>query len=354
MSRHHHGARIRDVVEGGWRVLVLENEVLRVELLPAKGSDIVSFLHKPSDVDPLWRSSTGLRPPPASGFLPGSDATSFLDAYEGGWQECFPNGGAAVTHRGAPIPFHGELWAASWDVKVLEDTPARVSVLLSVETTRTPFRVEKRLTLEAGRSVLLIDETVTNLSATPVEFMWGHHPAFGAPFLDASCRIDVPAAIGSTVRAAPLASSRLAFGERFSWPNAPLRDGGVVDLRQVPPPDAGHDEWVCLSGLSAGWYGITSGRLRVGFGLRWDVAVFPYLWYWQVWGGDPDYSWWGRNYNCALEPWTSWPDAGLGEAIANGSARTIGGGERLSTRLVAVAYDQRDGIRGIDEDGEVS
>ena len=63
MSRHHHGARLRDLVERGRRVLVLENELLRVELLPDKGSDIVSFLHKQSDTDPLWHSAAGLRRP---------------------------------------------------------------------------------------------------------------------------------------------------------------------------------------------------------------------------------------------------------------------------------------------------
>jgi hypothetical protein len=354
VSRHHHGARIRNVVERGWRVLVLENEVLRVELLPGKGSDIVSFLHKPTDTDPLWRSAAGLRPPPSSGRLAAGDAASYLDAYEGGWQECFPNGGAAVTYRGAQIPFHGELWAADWDVLVVEDEPGRVAVLLSTETARTPFRVEKRLTLEAGRSVLQIDEAVTNLSPEPVAFMWGHHPAFGPPFLDESCRIDVPATTGTTSRGVPLSSSRLAFGERFDWPLASLAEGGTLDLSRVPPSEADHDEWVCLSGFAEGWYGITSGRRRVGFGLRWDAAVFPYLWYWQVWGGDRGYPWWGRHYNCALEPWTSWPDAGLNEAIANGSARTLQGGERLETRLLAVAYDGRDGISGIGEDGTVA
>ena len=353
MSRHHNGARLREFTENGRRVLVLENELLRVEVLPDKGSDIVSFLHKPSDVDPMWRSALGLRPPAPGGRLRGTDEAAFLDEYEGGWQECLPNGGAAVTYRGAPVPFHGELWSAAWDVTVLEDMPDRVSVLLAVETARTPFRVEKRLTLEAGRSAILVDETVTNLSPAPIEFMWGHHPAFGAPFLDETCRIDVPATTGSTVRAAPLPTSRLAFGAQFAWPMAPLALGGTTDLRRVPPPDEGRDEWVCLSGLDEGWYGITSGRQKVGFGLRWDAAVFPYLWYWQVWGGDRDYPWWGRHYNCALEPWTSWPDSGLTEAIANGSARTLEGHESLSTRLIAVAYAGRDGINGIRENGEV-
>jgi galactose mutarotase-like enzyme len=354
MSRHHHGARIRDFQEDGRRVLVLENELIRVELLPDKGSDIVSFVHKPTDTDFLWRSAAGLRPPVPGGRLPGSDMAAYADEYQGGWQECLPNGGPAVVYRGAPIPFHGELWSAAWNVHIDVDTPGTVSVLLRTETTRTPFGVEKRLTLESGRAALIIDETVTNLASTSVDFMWGHHPAFGAPFLDESCRIDLPPAVGSTGRSAPIPTSTLAFDASFDWPHAPLSGGGSLDLSVVPPPDAARSEWVCLSGMPEGWYGITSARRRVGFGLRWDVRVFPYVWFWQVWGGEPDYPWWGRHYNCALEPWTSWPDAGLGEAIANGSVRTLAGGASLETRLLAVAYDGRERISGISEDGSVT
>lgn len=353
MSRHHHGARIRDLSERGRRVLALENELLRVELLPDTGSDIVSFLHKPSDTDVLWRRAGGLKRAGADGRPAADDAQAFLDLYRGGWQECFPNGGSGVLHRGAPIPFHGELWSAAWDVHVEEDTPERVRVLLAVETPRTPFRVEKRLILESGRPVLTIEETITNLSRDPMEFMWGHHPAFGAPFVDATCRIDLPPCRGSTEREAPIPTSTLAFGATFDWPMAPLAAGGELDLRQVPGPDAGRSEWVSLSGMAEGWYGITSGARRVGFGLRWDVAVFPYLWFWQVWGGEPGHPWWGREYDFALEPWTSRPDSGLLEAIRNGTARTLAGGERLSTRLHAVMWQDRDGIAGIDADGEV-
>jgi len=354
MSRHHYGARIRDFTEGGRRVLALENELLRVELLPEKGSDIVSFVHKPSDTDFLWRSAVGLRPPIPGGRPPGSDMAAYTDEYEGGWQECLPNGGPGVTYRGAPIPFHGELWSAAWSVDITEDSPGRVSVVLRTETSRTPFSVEKRLTLVSGRAALTIDESVTNLSSTPIEFMWGHHPAFGPPFLDESCRIDLPAALGSTARSAPLPTSTLAFDAEFTWPHAPLSAGGSLDLSSVPGPGASRSEWVCLRELREGWYGITSARRGVGFGLRWDTRVFPYVWYWQVWGGEPDYPWWGRHYNCALEPWTSWPDAGLDAAIANGSARILAGGARLDSHMVAVAYAGRERISGISEDGTVT
>src|SRR3972149_6528029 len=141
MSRHHFGARLHDYAAAGYRTLAFENELLRVEVLADKGTDIVGFLHKPSDTDFLWRRPQGLRPAGLGSEPRGVDEFTFVDGYEGGWQECFPNGGQSVRYKGAQLPFHGELLTLPFAVEVLEDTPDRVSVRLSVETQRTPFRL---------------------------------------------------------------------------------------------------------------------------------------------------------------------------------------------------------------------
>lgn len=353
MSRHHYGARITEYVALGYRTLALENERIRVEILVDKGSDIVSFLDKQTDTDFMWHSAMGLRPAAAIARSAVSDQTNLCDAYEGGWQECLPNGGPGVTYKGAPIPFHGEVMNLPWDLTVVVDTPEIVTVRLSVSTVRTPFRLEKELTLRRGQPMLEITEHLTNEAPEQAELMWGHHPAFGPPFLDDTCRIYVPPSRATTRRADALPSSDLDFGVDFEWPDAPLAAGGERDLSHVPPATRGTSGWVCLSGFEEGWYGITNTSRGVGFGMRWDAAQFPYLWFWQVWGGMPGYPWYGRHYNCALEPWTSWPDNGLSDAIANGSAMRLGPLESVTTRLLAVAYHGSGEVRRISEDGEV-
>ena len=109
MSRHHYGARLHDYTDRGYRTLALENALVRVEVLADKGSDIVSFLHKPSDTDFMWHRPGGLRAAPLESTPRGVGEFVFVDAYEGGWQECFPNGGQSVLYKGAELPFHGEL-----------------------------------------------------------------------------------------------------------------------------------------------------------------------------------------------------------------------------------------------------
>ena len=334
MSRHHYGARLHRFTDDlGYRRVALENEQIRVEILLDKGAAIRSFLHKPTDTEFMWHSPLGLRP--AIETIGGD----FLDGYEGGWQEIFPNGGPPSRHpSGVELPFHGEAATVPWDIQIELDEPSAVRIRLSIETARTPLRLSKALTLRQGSGVLEIDERMSNLSPFPVELMWGNHPAFGAPFLDASCRIDVPARRASTRRSSAMPGSRLEFGVDFDWPMAPAAAGGTVDLRQVPPPETGAAEWVCLSELTDGWYAVTNTdrgsaspshsmwrSSRTSGSGRCGVAT----------AGHPFH---GRAYCCALEPWTSWPDSGIEETIRNGTAITLAGSSSIETSLRAVAY----------------
>ena len=66
----------------------------------------------------------------------------------------------------------------------------------------------------------------------------------------------------------------------------------------------------------------------------------------------PGYPWWGLNYDCALEPWTSWPDGGLLRAMENGSALKIQPRGVIETRFLAVAYAGIDRISGITAEGD--
>ena len=135
---------------------------------------------------------------------------------------------------------------------------------------------------------------------------------------------------------------------------APLVGGGSLDLRQVPPPDTAAAEWVCLSELTDGWYALTNTDRRVGFALAFDVAVFPYLWFWQMWGGQGGHPFHGRAYCCALEPWTSWPDSGIEETIRNGTAITLAGSSFIETSLRAVAYSGLHRVDGVTREGVVT
>jgi hypothetical protein len=92
--------------------------------------------------------------------------------------------------------------------------------------------------------------------------------------------------------------------------------------------------------------------MGVGFGMAWDNDLFKYLWMWQVYGGHDDYPWYGRTYNCALEPFTGFPPSGVVNAIDNGTALFLKPESTIETELTAVAYEG-EGVKRVTRQGEV-
>jgi hypothetical protein len=343
------GCRLTEYVYKGLRTVTLENELLRASVLAGKGTDIFELLYKPLDVDFMWRSPWGVRNP--AGFVPTTHtaASSFLDFYEGGWQDCMPTGGNPCEYLGLPFGAHGETPTLPWDYRVVEDTPERVAVRFWVRTCRTPFYVEKDIALERGRAALLLDERITNEGRVPMHLMWGQHPAFGAPFVDESCVIDLP---GGRVHCAGLAANTRFVEGVHAWPHVPGRDGETIDLRKVASVEADTTDTLRIDGLPEGWYAITNTRRRVGFGLAWPLKVFPAVWFWQVYGGAYNPPWYGRTYNIALEPFST-TRLTLPEAIQDGSAHRLEPGGSLQARFAAVAYEGAQGVERVTPDGEV-
>jgi hypothetical protein len=343
------GCRIREYIYRGLRTVVLENELLRAGILADKGADLFELQYKPRDVDFLWHSPLGVRDPRA--FIPTSHTpgSAFLDFYEGGWQDCFPSGGDPGEYQGMPFGAHGETPTIPWDYRIIEDSPERVSVRFSVRTYRTPFFIEKEVALERGRPALFIRERIANEGRVALPVMWGQHPAYGPPFLDESCRIDIPGARVHCTRLSPNTRFREGVTE---WPFAGARGGGTVDLRRVAGADADTTDTISLDGLEAGWYAIRNESLGVGIGLSWPLAVFPALWFWQVYGGAYGPPWYGRAYTVALEPFTTIART-VAEASQNGTARVIPAGGSLEASFTAVAFEGREVVTGVTPDGAV-
>jgi len=351
---HHnrnYGCRITEMIIEGHRCIALENEKVRVTIIADKGTDIYEFLYKPRDVDFMWRTWVGLRD--RSHFVPTSSraAGAHMDYYEGGWQELFPNCGNVSVHQGTEVGQHGEVLLLPWRYAIEKDEPGEISVRFEVRTVRTPFHLVKTVSLRSGEAILRMRERVTNEGGQEVNFTWGQHPAFGWPFIDESCRVDLPACRIRTIADFSPSTSRLAPDQLTDWPTALASDGGQVDLSRLPGPDSAASDMVFLEGITEGWYALTNTRMGVGFALRYPADVFKHLWYWQVYRGGRDYPWWSSTYNIALEPCASLPV--LSHAAARGEALTLGAGESQEIELVAVAFEGVDRITRVTPEGAI-
>jgi uncharacterized protein DUF4432 len=331
----NYGCRVKEFLYRGHRCVLMENDLLRVMVSADKGADILEFLYKPIDLEFLWRSYGGLRR--VEHYRPSSPlaAGHFREHYPGGWHEMLPNGASPCEHRGAEFGFHGEATNLPWDYRVETDDVGCVEVKFRVRTVRLPLLVEKTLRLMRGVAELNIRERIINEAGQEVEILWGQHPTFGWPFLEAGCKVILPACRFS-IGDEPLRGSRLAPSQSSDWPLAISSDGESLDLSIVPGPEVRSQDFIRLDDLAEGWFSIVNPHRRVGFRLTWDKKIFPMLGFWRVFRGAMDYPWYGMNYLIALEPACDLPS--LSEAVRRGTALRLEPGVPLETELIAAAY----------------
>lgn len=317
----------------GHRAIWLDNGVLRLTLLPKKGGDLYELIHHPSGTQFLMRTPWGLKPPTQQ---PPSD---FLENYEGGWQILFPNINDACIYRGRAIPFHGEAALLSWNEEVLTSTNKELRLKLWVDCKLLPFRLERIFHLVQGEARLELEESVTNFSDQPWDFVWCHHLVLGGNFIEPGCRIETHArSITTAPQLYEPKTARLEEGQLSPWPTARGRNGEEINLSLVPTTDVrSHDDGM-LGDLLRGEYTVTNPRLGVGFRLQWDKRVFPWIMFWMPYGGAelPPLT---GVYGLGLEP-TSAP-LPLEQAVSAGCASQLAGGERLSTRVTAEVQTTR-------------
>lgn len=338
----------------GMQTVILENEYLRIVVLTDKGSDIVEFKYKPMDVDFLLRRSGRLRSPMEGAG--GLSDLAVLDIYNGGWNEIMPNGGAPSNYKGAHFGQHGEVSAIPWKYSILDDTPDRVSVKMWVHAHRTPFYLERTMSLEKGKAVLTLEERLTNNAGEEMHCMWGHHIAFGNPFLMDGAKIFAPAKkfyVADDME--NYLPRRFQPGAVFDWPNVLSPDGTPDDASIVPAYGTAFVQELGFMGeLSDGWYAIVNQNQKVGFGTRFDQNLYKYLWYWQQLGDVArGYPWFGKMHTSALEVWTSRATAGISEAVDNGTALLLQPGETVRTVLKAVAFEGLTEVDSVSSSGDV-
>ena len=349
------GCNVSEVIVGQHtRAVVLENDLLRAVILADKGADVYELVYKPAGVDVLFKAPWGFRELGAVADSAPNSQVAMVDHYAGGWQELLPNFAAAGFYRGVEWCFHGELLTAGWDYRILQNNSRRASVRFEISLTRTPFHLERTMTVEAGRPEILIQERLTNFGDSELPYTWGHHPGFGAPFLSSDCWLDVPAK-KYRVAMPQVHPSRTWMPDEgeWPWPNVVGRDGRTHDMRRIPGPESGLNTIGVAFGLDEGWYGLTNRKLGFGIGFVWREQIFPYLWILQELNSTPTYPWYGRGYLVALEFISSVTPGGILETIESGTERRIAAGATQEVELRCLFYQSATGVERIKPDGVV-
>ncbi len=286
----------------GARAVELENDALRVVVLPELGAKIASIVHKPTGREVLVQSPGPAARRPAFGGV--------FDA-EAGWgaDEMFPAIDAGFfpdePWRGSPVPDHGEIWSLPWEERL-----SRSGVEHVVHGVRFPYRFARACSLDGD--TLRLDYRVENLSPFVFRSSWAFHPLFATT---PASSIELPAGVESVVSAS-VTPPLDRYGGRYEFPL--LRDGGP-DLRRVPPSgERSSWKWWVGSRLREGWCALSNPGLGYEVRLAFPADRVPYLGVWVNNGG------WNGLECCALEPATGGMD-GLEAAGRFGMAHWMAG-----------------------------
>lgn len=320
-----------ELTVNGLNALVLENDLLRAEILPEAGAKIWQIRYKPLAVDLLWNN-------PAFGPSRQALYASYDDTWSGGWDELFPNDEAGMQ-LGLKLPDHGELWTGEWQVERVA-VEGRAALRLRFETPVTHFLVEKTVLLLPEDAVLEVRYRLTNRGPARFPFLFKLHPAFA---VSVQHRIDFPK---MTVKREPEFAGTLEGAPlTFPWPEAQVGDR-TIDLRQVPDESSKAVHFFYGTEIAAGWCGITNRSNRLAVALRFDPEVFSCCWLFATYGG------W-RDLNVAvLEPATGYPYK-MQSMLEQGEARWLRPGESLETTVLFTVQEGLGSIGGVEEDGKI-
>ena len=249
--------------------LVLENEILRVIVVPSMGAKIVSLFDKRTGVE--WLVGPGDRP-----FRPSTYGATFDQQDMSGWDEMFPTITACLypapgAYEGVALPDHGEVWAVPWTWLAGED------LTLSVEGRALPYRLTRRLSLP-GPATLRFDFHLVNLGAEPMPYIWAAHPQFAC---GTAAQVALPPEVTEVYNVLTEEWGWGAFNATLPWPAAQLPDGAWLRLDAIGPPGLKRArKFYVLPDQAVG--AATLVRRPAGDWLRmtWDAAQMPYLGLW--------------------------------------------------------------------------
>ena len=233
--------------------LVLQNECLRVRVIPQLGCKIVEIYDLENDHEWLWSDKS--RPIKAANY---GDQYDLYDI--SGFDECFPNIGISQDPKniGVTLPDHGEIWSLPWDV-----TDEVNGVSATVLGKLFDYRFSRKLSLKSNK--LAIEYSVSNIGNSELTYMWSAHPLFA---IDENMKIEIT---GN-----PKMSKEFGFGGRIGpdgdnwyeghlsehvWPSVLGANGQISDMSEVSLDkvltdkvvlDAPVDGLVSLKKLSSG------------------------------------------------------------------------------------------------------
>ena len=258
--------------------LAIENDKVELLIFP-KGGAFASLTLK-SDADKLnamWNPAAGARAAGQPARF--GDSTGHFLCVDG-------FGPTSKEEAAAGFTGHGEAHRLPWEQLSAGRSGNGSQVTFRVTLPIVQEVLTRKVSLLDGESVIAVDSELESLLGFDRPVNWAEHATIGSPFLSPEVTV-VDASVGRC-QTRPHGSGRpsprrLADTVNFTYPNAPLKAGGMANLRAVPAQPNSMDHTGCAFDPARQHVFVTAIRKdkRLVFGYLLRREEYPWLQEWM-------------------------------------------------------------------------
>ncbi len=204
-------------------------------------------------------------------------------------------GGTSPEEQSAGYPFHGEAYTSQWTQKYTSHEGGTAVLTLAAHLPLANEDVQRTYRMADGEQVMSVETEVESLLAFDRPMQWAEHATIGAPFLKPGVTfIDMSATKGKTRTYQPSANGlphRLPSGKEFTWPNAPLLNGGSTNLRDVPlKPNSGDHSTQLMKPNATNFITMLNTEQHLLLGYLFSSNDYPWTQSWEYYPSDGQYA----------------------------------------------------------------
>jgi hypothetical protein len=328
------------------RAAAIENDALRVTVLE-EGGHIAEVFHKKRGVSPLWvphwRSVEPSQFDPATTPEFGSGADAKLLAGIMGHNLCLDIFGPPTDEEAKTgLTAHGEGSVAPYELTARgEELVARAHFPIA------GLDFERRVVLRDR--VVMIRETLKNVTNADRAIGWTQHVTLGPPFLERGVTQFRASATRSKVFESTFgADDYLKPAAEFEWPMAPAIDGRSVDLRVFTHAEQSSAYTAhVMNDSETAFFVAFSPAFELAFAYVWKASDFPWMGIWEENHSRMNPPWSGRTMTRGMEfgvsPMPETRDAMVQRGTLFGvpTFRRIAAGESISVEYYVLLQQAR-------------
>jgi hypothetical protein len=328
------------------RVLLLSNDKLELAIA-TQGGSIIRLLMQgdPGGISPFGNPE----------MVPSVPDKRKLQGPMVGHFVCVDGFGPASTEeRNAGMPMHGEAYLQPWDLVESGRHGATISAKFRVQLPLVQETLVRTLQMVDGESVVYVDSELESQVSFDRQVAWGEHPYLFSPFLEPEHTVMDMSGTRARTRQYDENPSRerhaLASDREFTWPTAPARTGGLLDVRapQRNADSMAHTTTLMDPSRRLAFVTITNTARRLMLGYVFRREEFPYIQ--SYWNYAPD-TWLARAAEFATQPFDmTRPEAAITQSMFNVPvSRWLPAKSKITSRFLFFYVTTPEGMTKVDD-----